>query len=50
LLLTTLHRLLTAGYTDIRIEVEERNTAAYHLYRACGFVPYRRYGQYGRQS
>jgi len=48
LLLTTLHRLLTAGYTDIRIEVEEHNTPAYHLYQACGFVPYRRYGQYGR--
>lgn len=48
LLLTTLHRLQAAGYQDIRIEVEEQNTAAYHLYRSSGFVPRRRLGQYGR--
>lgn len=47
LLLTTLHRLLAAGYSDIRIEVEETNLPAYNLYRACGFVPQRRYGMYG---
>lgn len=49
LLLTTVHRLLAAGYERIRIEVEETNIPAYQLYRSCGFVPRRRYGQYGRR-
>ncbi|WP_322494768.1 GNAT family N-acetyltransferase, partial [Chloroflexus sp.] len=48
LLLTTLHRLLAAGYHDIRIEVEETNVPAFNLYCACGFVPQRRYGMYAR--
>ncbi len=46
LLLMTLDRLLAAGYTTIQIEVEETNTAAYQLYRSCGFVLDRRYGHY----
>ncbi|WP_299643885.1 GNAT family N-acetyltransferase [uncultured Chloroflexus sp.] len=46
-LLTTLYRLLAAGYHDIRIEVEETNKPAYNLYCACGFTPQRRYGVYG---
>ncbi len=48
LLLTILHRLCEAGYQRIQIEVEERNTPAYRLYRSCGFIPTRWYGVYER--
>ncbi|WP_298814551.1 GNAT family N-acetyltransferase [Chloroflexus sp.] len=50
LLLTAVHRLLDAGYERIHIEVEESNRPACRLYRSCGFMPRRRYGQYGRNG